>query len=530
VRYRPGVTRWVPLLSVVLGCGSKPPPTTWVEEDTLGGSHASETETGATEAPISAEVAAQARAIDLGTLDAAKIDSLDEPTVLALLERAGDAAPAARLALRAARLAHHRGDAAIARARIARAAGAADEPSVHAELAKLAAEVATPAVDAKVIAVLLPLSGRFSPIGSELRAAIQLAPPNGTKWLFLDTRGEPAGAAAAVETAVAKGAIGILGPVGEREAVAAARAAALRKIPIALLAPADGADPTAGVFRMIDSPGDEARFVARIALEDNFPTVAVFAPRDDIGAETAEAFVTEAKRLGLAVNAQGTYDPTGGKLEPDVKAFLNLVPAQNPRLAEHLGRHGKKGWTTFSPDVNYSLLYIPDRYDRAALVAAFLPYFNVELRTTEFPDQAMLKRKHGGHVPQVVQLIGGAGWHHASLPVRGGTPIQGALIVDTFLGELGADAGAQFAAEFSQRTKRSPSSAAAQAHDAALVMVSARKEAASSSDPRAAFRAALGRAKLPDGACGPAAMGADGELAREPIVLEVQGDQFLVAP
>lgn len=521
------------MLSILLGCGSKPPPSSWVEQDTLGTSRASPeavTDPDGGETPITAEAAAQAAAIDLARLDAAKIDALDEPTVLALLERAGDAAPAARLALRAARLAHHRGDAAIARARIARAAAAADEPSVHGELVKLGAELATSVVDARTVAVLLPLSGRFSPIGSELRAAIQLAPAAGTRWLFLDTRGEPAGAVAAVEAAVGKGALGILGPVGEKEAVAAARAAALHRIPIALLAPADGADPAAGVFRLIDSPADEARFVARIAQEDNFPTVAVFAPRDDIGAETAEAFVAEAKRLGLSVNAQGTYDPTGGNLEPDLKAFLNLVPAQNPRLAEHLGRHGKKGWSTFSPDVNYSLLYIPDRYDRAALVAAFLPYYNVELRTTEFPDQAMLKRKHGGHVPQVVQLVGGAGWHHPTLPIRGGAPIQGALVVDTFLGDLGGDAGAQFAAEFTQRTKRSPSSAAAQTYDAAIVMANARREAASSSDPRAALRTSLARAKLADGACGPAAMGADGELAHEPIVLEVQGDQFLVAP
>ena len=519
------------LLLIALGCGSKPPPASWVEQDTLGTSRASPApDPDGAETPITAEAAAQAATIDLGKLDAAKIDALDEATVLALLERAGDNAPAARLALRAARLAHHRGDAAIARARIARASSAADEPTVHGELVKLGAELAAQVVDAKTIAVLLPLSGRFSPIGSELRAAIQLAPAAGTKWLFLDTRGEPAGAVAAVETAVAKGAIGILGPVGEKEAVAAARAAALRRIPIALLAPADGADPAAGVFRLIDSPADEARFVARIAHEDNFPTVAVFAPRDDIGAETAEAFVAEAKRLGLAVNAQGTYDPTGGNLEPDLKAFLNLVPAQNPKLAEHLGRHGKKGWSTFSPDINYSLLYIPDRYDRAALVAAFLPYYNVELRTTEFPDQAMLKRKHGGQVPQVVQLVGGAGWHHPTLPIRGGAPLQGALIVDTFLGDLGGDAGAQFAAEFSQRTKRSPSSAAAQTHDAAIVMANARREAASSSDPRNALRGVLARAKLDDGACGPAAMGPDGELAREPVVLEVQGDQFLVAP
>src|SRR5439155_4453981 len=134
---------------------------------------------------------------------------------------------------------------------------------------------------------------------------------------------------------------------------------------------------------------------------------------------------------GVQVTAQGTYDPTGGDLEPDVKQFLNLSPAANPRLAAHLAkRAGSKGLQSFSPDIPFSLLYIPDRYDRAAIVAAFLPYFNVELRTTEFPDQRKLERKHGGHLPQVVQLVGGGGWHHPSLPVRGGAAVQGALIVD----------------------------------------------------------------------------------------------------
>jgi hypothetical protein len=50
------------------------------------------------------------------------------------------------------------------------------------------------------------------------------------------------------------------------------------------------------------------------------------------------------------------------------------------------------------------------------------------------------------------------------------------------------------------------------------------------SDPRAAYRAALSRAKLDDGACGPAAMDVDGELVRRPSLLEVQGDELILAP
>jgi ABC-type branched-subunit amino acid transport system substrate-binding protein len=496
-------------LVVVAACGAKQ-PTDWREHD-LGATHAT---------------ASTAAAKDI-VIDPTRIDDYDEATITAALDRAGERAPAAALALRAARLAHHRGDDTLARSLVARATTAADESAHHAELTALATELAEPPVDPSVVAVLLPLSGRYAAIGLELRAAIELAPASGTRWLFVDTRGEPDGAIAAVDTAVAKGAVAILGPVGERETMAAARRASLRAIPIGLLAPEDGADASAGVFRFTWSVGDEARAVAKLAIDQSFPTVAVLAPRDDLGSEAADAFVAEATRLGVPVTRRGTYDPTGGDVEPDVREFLDLVPARNPRLTEHLARHGKKGWSTFSPDVPFTMLYIPDRYDRAAIVAAFLPYYNVELRTIDFPDPAMLQRKHGGHMPQIVQLVGGGGWHHPSLPIRGGSAVQGALIVDVFGGDSVGGIEETFAAGLQAKTSRSPSAATAQAFDAATIMAAARAQAAGD---RQAMTRALAHAKLADGACGPAEMGPDGELARAATILEVSGDELVPAP
>ncbi|HUS29952.1 MAG TPA: ABC transporter substrate-binding protein, partial [Kofleriaceae bacterium] len=183
------------------------------------------------------------------------------------------------------------------------------------------------------------------------------------------------------------------------------------------------------------------------------------------------------------------------------------------------------------PDVPFSLLYIPDRYDRAAIVAAFLPYYGVELRTAENMNSAQLQRKHGGHVPTVVQLVGGAGWHHPSLPVRGGEAVQGALIVDAFAGGDGGEIAADFVAAFQQKTNRTPSAAGAEAFDAATLIAKARAAVGMTSpDPRGALRTAIARAKLDDGACGPASMDGDGELAREPALLEVQADQIVLVP
>jgi hypothetical protein len=192
--------------------------------------------------------------------------------------------------------------------------------------------------------------------------------------------------------------------------------------------------------------------------------------------------------------------------------------------------------------VPFTLLYVPDRHDRAAIVAAFLPYYNVELRTGATTDPDRLARKHGGQVPQIVQLVGGAGWHHPTLPVRGGPAVQGALIVDDFAGELGGDAAVQFAAEFQQRMRRAPSTAAAETRDAAALIAEARSRVAGAAAPRstvgatspgalrATLRAALARARLDDGACGPAAIGPDGELVRTPSVLEVPGAALILAP
>ncbi len=431
-------------------------------------------------------------------------------------------------------------EAAIDRATAAELAAAAEvvegerEPAlmIRVRLAKIAAHVGggTEArVDPGVIAVLLPLTGRYAALGADLRLAIELAPLAGAKRVFFDTRGEAAGASAAVDRAAAAGAIAILGPVGLREAEAAALRAVTLGLPIALLAPGDGADPDAGVFRLVGSPEREAVAAAAIAVALGTPTVGVLAPRDDVGIAASEAFVTAAVAGGLAVTARGHYDSSGTDLEPDVKDFLGLEPATNPRLAAHLRKRGRRGWQSFSPDVPFALLYVPDRHDRAALVASFLPYLGVELRTVDFPDPDVLRRKHGGRIPQVVQLLGSSGWNHPSLPVRGGSAVEGALVVEPCPGLRSTDGG-EVAAGFRDRAGREPASAALEAHDAWRLVAAARVAAARAAEPRAAFVAALRGGRLDDGACQSATVAADGQLAREPALLGVESGELVEVP
>jgi hypothetical protein len=257
--------------------------------------------------------------------------------------------------------------------------------------------------------------------------------------------------------------------------------------------------------------------------------VAVLAPRDDLGEAMADAFAAEATADGLTVARVGFYDPTASDLDPDVKAFLGLDPTTNPRLAAYLRRHGRKGWQTFTPDLDFSLLYIPDRYDRATLVAAYLPYHGVELHqgdASEDPDE--LARKHGGRIPQVVQLLGSGGWNAPGLLTRGGDTVEGAMFVDACAGALDtAGSSGEIAARYQEATGDAAGAPVLEAYDAATIVFTARASLRGD-DEREAMRRALVHAKLDDGACPPAAMSSDGELAREPVLVQVDGGEMVL--
>lgn len=480
---------------------------------------------GAPAAILEAAAAAPAEAVDAAMpAIAAAVAALPERELAALAARLpSDRAPAGRMALRLAELARRAGDR-EARARWLAVAQAAPDRDPDATVA-LAGRAA---VDRAVIAVLLPLSGPHAAIGRELAAAIALAPPEGATALVLDTGGDPVGAARAVEAADAAGAVIALGPVGVRESEAARARAVELGLPLALLSPSDP-PPAPGQFGLLDSPATEAAQAAGVAAALGIGAVAVLAPRDEVGATAAAAFTAAAESLGLTVVARGDYALEARALGPDVKAFLGLDPTTNPRLAAHLRRYGKRGWSTFSPDVAFALLYIPDRYERAALVASFLPYYGVELHTEDFPDLSTLARKHGGRIPQVVQLLGSSGWHHPSLLTRGGPAVEGALVLEPCPLDVG-DAGAtEFVEAFRAAHRKAPSATAAAAADAWRLVTRAQARAGGR-DLRAAVAAALMTVQVDDGACGESRVGADGRIDRTPAVLKVDAGEFLLEP
>jgi ABC-type branched-subunit amino acid transport system substrate-binding protein len=389
---------------------------------------------------------------------------------------------------------------------------------------------AGPPLAADLVAVLLPLTGAHAALGRAVRTAIELVP--GARWSFLDTRGTEDGAAAAIAEAARLGAAMVLGPLGAAEARAAARAAVRAGLPIALLAPDDApAAPAEGIFRLVPSAEREARQTAALAVELGHEAFAVLAPDDELGAAQSEAFAAAAVRAGARVTRRALYDPTGSDLEPTVRRVLGLIPAENPRLARHLARHGKDGWKTFSPDVDFDALYVPDEYARAALVAAYLPYFNVETRSGGVVDTLALRQKHGGRLPAVVQLFGSSGWQHLALVTAGGAAVEGALVAARCPGAGGetawSDDAADAIAAYQARAGAAPGPAALQAQDAALLVKRALRHSADRGLGRAGVAAALALGVVDRGVCGTGVVGRDGQLERDLFILRVEGDDLV---
>ncbi|RMH41058.1 MAG: hypothetical protein D6689_12020 [Deltaproteobacteria bacterium] len=537
----------IALVAATAGCRARPPATAWEP----GREHAAPTAPDAAVPPPAdrsrAELARAARDGDPRRIAvwanrlaaageawpedvdvAAAVDALDAGALEAVWSQIDPGHPPAdRVALRLALLARHRGDDGAAAEWARRVAP--DSP-IAGRARALARDIAARARDDGVLAVALPLSGPHAAVGRELRAGIDLAAADGARVAYVDTEGTEAGAIAAVDRAVYDvAATAMLGPVGRRAAAAAARRAVQLGLPIALMAPASaGAAPEVGVFRLWPSGEAIAAAAAREAVRRGFDRVAAFAPRDEDGIAQARAFAAAARRAGARVVAEATYDPSGANLEADVKVLLGLDPTTNARLRRHLRDDPKTGWKTFSPDVPFDLLFIPDTYERAALAVAYLPYFNVELRTTARVDPAELRRKHGGRIPSLVQLMGSAGWHHPGMLARGGALVEGALVVDVCAGgadeAFATEGAAAFFDEFVRRHGRPPSRAAAQAYDAARLMLSALRDGGD----RAGVAAALRRAPRVDGACGSAEVGRSGEIVRDVVVLRIDGGEFTV--
>jgi ABC-type branched-subunit amino acid transport system substrate-binding protein len=263
--------------------------------------------------------------------------------------------------------------------------------------------------------------------------------------------------------------VAVIGPVGRVETAAAVAVSRAIGLPHVVLAsqlererrPEGLPDP---VVRVRTSPEELARAVARHAvLEVGLRRFAVLAPEEPEPqgvaspvARQVAAFRAEVERLGGSVARVVTYAPEARDFRVPVESLTpRVAPAPGSGMPPSAGsRAPARG--AVRPD--FDGLFIPDTAARVRRIVPYLEYVGLPLRTR--PDRPG------------VQLLGTAGWHHASVIDRGTALTDNAIFADVWHDAADGEGhrGGAFSRRFEAAARSRPGPFHAEVFDAARLL------------------------------------------------------------
>ena len=324
----------------------------------------------------------------------------------------------------------------------------------------------------------VPLSGEYASVGKAVLASAQVAvEEGGGRLVARDTLGTPAGAIAAVsELAADPSVLAVLGPVGRRESLAAARAAHRVGLPLFSLAGDPAINPGSGwVFRVNQSPSEQASGLARAVRQefDEAKRVAILFPESLYGREAALGFGAQFAALGGQVTALASYpnDMTDFRKPLDELVGKRLKVGNRARVGKK--RADRDGYVSIRRRgvVDFDLLFIPDSHVNISRVLAFLP-------------GAGLQNGDGGE-GEAVQLLGLSAWQGSSMRLSGALA-AGAIYTDIFAVEADGGKAQEFELLFEEKTGRRPVNLDAVVFDATWMLAKILQEIQGDSSNRRA--------------------------------------------
>jgi ABC-type branched-subunit amino acid transport system substrate-binding protein len=398
-----------------------------------------------------------------------------------------DRFPGGHLAIALARAALASGRADEARTLLDRSRAAIEEdPAIAAAAREVRQRLASPSIAGgrPRVAVLAPLSGPAQEIGERITRGAALAAGDAIEVVVRDTRGDPEEAARQVEAlSREERVLAVVGPVLAREAGAAAARAAQLGVPLLALSAAErltGVGPT--IFRCFLTPANQARALARHAVEKlGRRRLAILHPRTAYGETMRAAFAAEAARLGAPVIATFGY-PRG---ESDFR-----------RAARALRRHRLDG------------LFFPDGHRTVALAVGYLAAQGIPI--------GLAAGERG------TRLLGTNEWFADALLRHAGRYVQGAVLAVGFTPQGARPEAQAFSRGFEAAHGRAPTYVEAYAHDAVTLLRAAVQRGALD-------RATLARSLLAveaAGATGALRFDGDRELTAAPVLVQVDGQSF----
>jgi ABC-type branched-subunit amino acid transport system substrate-binding protein len=190
---------------------------------------------------------------------------------------------------------------------------------------------------------------------------------------------------------------------------------------------------------------------------------AVLYPDDSYGNDLKTVLVQNVEALGGQVLMQVPYDPQANDFSEPIRALGGISDEEIKQLHPNNNDEGPAMTSPLpvaqtSPPIDYDALLIPGYFNKVGLLAPQLAFYNVT----------------------GVTLLGGNGWNSPELLTIGEHYVEGAIFVDGFFAGSPNPEVKTFVENFRLTFGTEPDILAAQAYDAAGLVLKVLKEGASS--------------------------------------------------
>jgi ABC-type branched-subunit amino acid transport system substrate-binding protein/outer membrane protein assembly factor BamD (BamD/ComL family) len=375
-------------------------------------------------------------------------------------------------------------------------------------------QAASPTVDAAKIGVLLPLSGDGSYFGERALLGIELAlatlqEDDSTLQISLVVRDSQGDSLVATEALRAlandEHVIGVIGPLFSQEAIDLTAVADQLGVPFISPYAPEGDFPAASPYAFRNSLTDtlQGRFLAEYAVRGlQLQRFAILYADDAYGISLKEAFHTHVRQLGGEVVAMAAYRPEATEFSQAIKSVggVDDETLQDLRAGTDMRSSNTEASAVHYPI--YDAIFIPGYYDKVALIAPALTFYNIT----------------------GVQLLGTDGWNTDEILAISDQSVEGAIFVDGFFADSPAPVVQDFVEKFRLRYAKTPDLLAAQAYDTVFILAQALKDGVKT---RYELRDALLQVHDFPGVSGTTSFDASGNAAKIPFLLTIQNGRIV---
>lgn len=356
-----------------------------------------------------------------------------------------------------------------------------------------------------LIGVVLPLSGRLAPFGNNALNGVQLAlqqfkeslPGASVGLVVRDLDEEGSRPQGILEEWIDDfRPIAVVGPLLSREVDRVAPV--VEKADLVLITPAATAArlPSLGksVFRNAITARFQCHSIAEYAVSQmNLRRFAILFPKEGSGAEWVRCFTDEVTRLGGEIVHAEPYPVDATDFTATIRLLKEADLKKNGVV--EIVQEGRKREISYTP--GFDAIFLPGDADKAGLIIPQLVFHNI----------------------QDVPLLGTSGWNTPDFLKLVGPYAEGATFIDGFFAGSPDPLVRKFVGQYRAKFQQEPDLFAAQAFDAARLVLAALEGGAVTARD---VKAALAKTKDFQGVSGQVSEIRDGEVLKKPILIQVQ--------